>query len=77
MELYELKNVFDAGGLVSATVSKAVLDKRFILIFKTKSNSSVVMTSQRESTPRLFKTIDAAVTNAHKIGFKQVTVDLS
>jgi len=37
----------------------------------------VVMTSQRESTPRLFKTIDAAVTNAHKIGFKQITVDLS
>ncbi len=78
MELKELKNVFDSGGLKSAIVYKAVLVGGYILVFKDKNGNSKVMTSQRDvkGHPRGFKTIDAAVKNAQKVGFKTVTVDL-
>jgi len=77
MELYELKNVFDAGGLTSVTVARAVLSGEYILIFKNKNNQSICMSSQRSETPRTFKTIDAAARNAEKVGFKEITVNLA
>jgi len=78
MELKELKTIFDAGGLVSATVIRAPLMGGYILSVKTKSGVSRPMTSQRDDAghPRGFKTIDAAVSNAEKIGFMTVNVDL-
>ncbi|WP_255555005.1 hypothetical protein [Moritella sp. 24] len=51
----------------------------YILIVKTANNNVHVMTSQREesNTPRAFKSIDAAAANAQKVGFKQISIDLS
>ena len=79
MELKELKVIFENGGLKSVTIKRAPLMQGFIL-FAVNANKEVhVMTSQREESnvPRAFKTIDAAVSNAQKIGFQKVTVDLS
>lgn len=76
MELSELKMVFDAGGLTSAVVSNAVMSRGFILIFNDKNKNAIAMTSQRDESPRVFKTIDAAVRNAEKVGFMKIVVDL-
>jgi len=78
MELKELKIVFDAGGLTQAVVKDAPLMGGYILTFKTKTSRAYVMTSQRgEEQPRAFKSIDAAVANAQKVGFMKVLVDLN
>ena len=79
MELKELKVIFDSGGLKSVTIKQAPMAQGYILIAQTTSKKVHVMTSQREESevPRAFKTIDAAVSNAQKIGFQKVTVDLS
>lgn len=74
-----MKSIFDAGGLVSATVCRAPLMGGYILSVKTKKGTSHPMTSQRDDAghPRGFKTIDAAVSNARKVGFLTVTVEFS
>ena len=78
MELKEMQTAFDAGGLVSVTVVRAVLVGGYMLSVKTKKGSDHPMTSQRDTKghPRGFKTIDAAVANARKIGFTKITVEL-
>lgn len=78
MELKEMQVTFDSGGLVSITVSRAPLLGGYMLTVKTKNGKDHVMTSQRDKKghPRGFKTIDAAVANAKKIGFMTITVNL-
>jgi len=78
MELKEMQAAFDAGGLVSVTVFRAPLVGGYMLSVKTKRGSDHSMTSQREikGHPRGFKTIDAAVANARKIGFIKIAVNL-
>lgn len=79
MELKELKIIFDNGGLKSATIKKAPLMNGYILIIETTNKNVHVMTAQREDSniPRAFKSIDAAISSAKKIGFQRITVDLS
>lgn len=78
MELKELKVIFDSGGLKAVTIKRAPLMQGYILIAENANKDVHVMTSQREESniPRAFKTIDAAIANAKKIGFMTITVDL-
>ena len=78
MELKEMQTAFDAGGLVSVTVFRAPLVGGYMLSVKTKKGSDHPMTSQRDTKghPRGFKTIDAAVSNARKVGFTTISVEL-
>lgn len=78
MELNQLKAVFDAGSLKSAVITLAALEKGYSIIFIDRKNKVINMTSQRSDShsPRVFKSIDAAVANARKIGFKEVVVQL-
>ncbi len=77
MELNELKNIFDAGGLKSALVTSAVMGEGFIVIVVDSKKKEHVMSAQRsDSQPRVFKSISAAITNATKIGFREVTFKL-
>jgi hypothetical protein len=78
MELKEMQVAFDAGGLISVTVFRAPLVGGYMLSVKTKKGSDHPMTSQRDTKghPRGFKTIDAAVANARKVGFTKITVVL-
>nr|SHO16070.1 Putative plasmid replication protein RepB [Moritella viscosa] len=77
MELKEMQVAFDAGGLISVTVFRAPLVGGYMLSVKTKKGSDHPMTSQRDAKghPRGFKTIDAAVANAQKVGFTKITVE--
>jgi hypothetical protein len=78
MELNQLKVVFDSGALKSAVVAPMPMEKGYMLIAKDKQNKDHVMTAQRtdKHEPRVFKSIDAAVANASKIGFREVVVKL-
>jgi len=78
MELKQLQVVFDAGGLKSATIASAPMGAGYILIVKDVHKKEHMMTSQRDETqqPRVFKSIDAAVANAAKIGFRELKVVL-
>lgn len=77
MEFLELKTVFDAGGLISAVICRAPLGVGYILIVKSKAKKDIIMSSQRDESPRVFKTVDAAARNAEKIGFKTMTINLT
>lgn len=78
MELNQLKSVFESGGLLSIVVAPLPLEKGYMLIVTNKAKNKHIMTAQRSNShePRKFKTIDAAVANAVKIGFREVTVEL-
>ncbi len=78
MELNQLKVIFDSGALKSAVVTVEVLGKGYNLMFEGKDGKKYMMTKQRSDShePRPFKTIDAAVGNASKIGFKNIRVQL-
>lgn len=79
MELFEMKAIFDAGGLVSATVVRAPLVGGWMLLVKTKNGNDKALTSQRDTKgePRGFKTVDGAISSARKIGFAKATVELN
>jgi hypothetical protein len=77
MELSELKCVFDAGGLKSALVTPAPLTDGYMIIVSDSNRKQTTMTAQRSNEePRIFKSISAAITNATKIGFREVTFKL-
>lgn len=78
MELNKLKSVFELGGLVSIVVAPLPMEKGYMLIVKDKEKNKHIMTAQRSDShePRKFKSIDAAITNAVKIGFREMTVEL-
>ena len=78
MELKELKIIFDSGALKSAVVTTVPMKTGYMLIVKDNKNKDNMMTAQRSGKhePRVFKSIDAAVSNAEKIGFKEIHVDL-
>ncbi|OUR62478.1 plasmid replication protein RepB [Colwellia sp. 39_35_sub15_T18] len=78
MELNQLKSVFESGGLLSIVVAPLPLGKGYMLIIKDKVKKNHVMTTQRADShqPREFKSIDAAIANAAKIGFREMAVDL-
>jgi hypothetical protein len=73
MELYELKTVFDAGGLKSAVATPAPLEDGYIVIVTDIKKQDHVMSAQRSGGhPRVFKSIGSAITNATKVGFREV-----
>mgnify|MGYP005988591051 CR=1 FL=1 len=77
MELFELKNVFDAGGLKSAVVTPAPLEDGYVvMVMDTKKKSHVMSAQRSDSQPRVFKSITAAISNATKIGFREVLFKL-
>lgn len=78
MELNQLKTAFDTGGLKSVVVAPVPMEDGYMLIVKDKQNNEHIMTAQRSDKhePRVFKSIDAAVGNASKIGFRKMGVEL-
>lgn len=68
MQIKDLKLLFDNGNLKKVTVIKAPMSENYLLLC-----DKHVLQAQRGG-DRHFKSIDAAVENAQKIGFKQVTV---
>jgi hypothetical protein len=78
MELNELKILFDSGALKSVVITNAPMKYGYIIIFTDKVNKDHFMTTQRSGQyePRVFKSIDAAVANSRKIGFKEMQVIL-
>jgi hypothetical protein len=78
MELNELKNVFDAGGLKSAIVTSATMQRGYIVIVTDSKKKEHVLSAQRsDSQARVFKSITAAITNATNIGFREVLFKLA
>lgn len=79
MKITEAKVRFDSGFFKTATVHKTsdLLDtaKGWILSLQAKSKKDdAIIESQRSAEPRIFKTVDAAVSAASGIGFSQITV---
>lgn len=78
MEIKELKVLFDNGALKTVTVTKKMMGSGYVVIFdaKDKSKQYHISAQRTKGEPRVFKSIDAAVKNAHEIGFHTITVSL-
>jgi len=63
--------LFDSGSLTSAFATPAVVSAGWILHFKAKG-AVYVLSAQRDDL-RVFKSSDAVISTANKIGFKEVT----
>ncbi|WP_281870244.1 hypothetical protein [Vibrio nigripulchritudo] len=70
MQIKDLKLLFDAGSLKKAVVCQSPMGKGYLLMC-----DKHVMQAQRGG-ERVFKTIDAAVESASKVGFASVEVQL-
>ena len=78
LEISELKTLFDAGALKTAIVTKSPMEESYMLQFDGKTKAlGYIFKGQRDKDARLFKSIDAAVKNAQKIGFQSISVKLS
>lgn len=78
MELNQLKVVFDTGSLKSAVITLAAMQNGYNVLFIDMKGKAINMTAQRskDEKPRIFKTIDAAVANIEKVGFKKILITL-
>ena len=78
MELNQLKVVFDTGSLKSAVITLAAMQNGYSVLFIDRNNNVINMTKQRsdKDEPRIFKSIDAAVANIEKVGFKEIKIKL-
>lgn len=78
MELNQLKVVFDSDSLKSAVITLAAMQNGYSVLFIDRKNKVINMTKQRsdKDEPRIFKSIDAAVANIEKVGFKEIMIKL-
>lgn len=78
MELNQLKIAFDSGALKSAVITLAAMENGYSVLFISIKNKVINMTKQRsdKDEPRVFKSIDAAVANIEKVGFKEIKIKL-
>jgi hypothetical protein len=78
MELKELKIIFDSGALKNAVVTPVPMADGYNVHFMDSKNKVINMTAQRckKEEPRIFKSIDAAVANIKKVGFKNIQIAL-
>ncbi len=78
MELKDAEMLFDSGTLKSAVITRVLMSTTYMLTVKDTKGVLYTLIGQcsKEHQPREFKTIDAAASNAQKIGFIKVTVDL-
>ncbi|NOI06980.1 hypothetical protein [Vibrio anguillarum] len=74
MQIRDFILLFPTGDLVKAEVVPAPMDSGFNLLFYRKSSSNPVPVFAQRGGVRRFSTIDAAVSNAHRVGFSNVTV---
>lgn len=81
VEIKDLQLIFDTGFLNSAIITQAPMSSGYNLTcYKEKNNTGqrYELVSQRSNnTPKEFKSIDAAVASARKIGFKDIAIKLS
>lgn len=63
--------LFDTGSLTSSFAAPSVVSSGWILHFKAKG-CIYVLSAQRDDL-RVFKSADAVISTANKIGFKEVT----
>lgn len=73
MQEAETKLLFDNGILTAAEIVRSPLSDSWIIQLHLKKGAPVNLDSQRSS-PRSFKTLDAAFHVAHSIGFREVKV---
>lgn len=73
MQEAELRLLFDCGSLKSAAITRAPLVDGWCLQFAKKGGGVEVFDSQKSS-PRTFKTLDAAFQATNRIAFRDASV---
>lgn len=73
MKENELRLLFDSGRLKSASIVPYLLSNEWCLQLELKDADQVLMDAQRSS-PRRFKTLDAAFKAAKSLGFQKAEV---
>lgn len=74
MEYNILKRLFEQGLLATAFVVPAPLSKHWHLCFTTAAGKTERMTLARQDTLKEYKTVNGALSDALKVGFKEVTI---
>ncbi len=72
----EIKLLFRTGHLQSCRALPVSMVRGWNLKFRTRDNQEEILTLQRSGTEREFKTLDAAVAVARRIGFEWLNVEL-
>ena len=73
MKENELRLLFESGRLQAAAIVPYLLTSEWCLQLEIKGSSPVLMDAQRSS-PRRFKSLDAAFKAAKSLGFRMVEV---
>lgn len=74
MQIKDFKLLFPTGDLVKAEVVPAPMASGFNLFFYRKGRKTPEVVDAQRGGIRKFSTIDTAVANAAKVGFKSVAV---
>lgn len=74
MQIKDFKLLFSTGDLVKAEVVPAPMESGFNLFFYRKGRKAPEAVEAQRGGTRNFTTIDTAVANAAKVGFKSVSV---
>jgi hypothetical protein len=75
MQLNQAHEFFEHGLLVQCRIcTYPMAANAWLLQFDTRAGDVLTLQSQRDKTPRLFKTLGAAFACANEIGFKQAVI---
>lgn len=65
---------FEAGLLTGCEVQPAPMDEGYVLELRHRDHGKQLLSVAREARTKVYKTLDAAATDARAIGFRVVTV---
>ncbi len=78
MEMRMLRQLFQEGLLLSASVVPAPTEHdRWVLVFEKANGDRERITKARTNIDKVYKRINGALIDAHKIGFKRVSVEFN
>jgi hypothetical protein len=73
VNLSEMRILYEGGALAHAILAPAPADTGFILIVKRKDGKEETMSTTKSERHKIYKSLDAASTDAKRIGFNEVT----
>ncbi|KPZ12408.1 MULTISPECIES: hypothetical protein [Pseudomonas syringae group genomosp. 2] len=73
VNLSEMRILYECGALAHATLAPSPMESGFIMIVKRKDGKEETMSTTKGERHKIYKSLEAASTDAKRIGFHEVT----
>ncbi|MFK4136645.1 plasmid replication protein RepB [Pseudomonas luteola] len=77
VNLAEMRILYECGALTEATLAPAPMEPGFIMVVKRRDGKEEIMSVTKGDRHKIYKSLDAASSDAKRVGFKEVILKVA